>query len=61
MTAILGRLWVGCQYQIVVVNTTTLEIEVGGDLFCKYGSQHENEAHGINQGPVPVNNSRFTA
>lgn len=28
MTAILGRLWVGCQSQVVVVNTSTLEIEV---------------------------------
>ena len=29
MTAVLGRLWVGCNNQVVVVNTTTLEIEVG--------------------------------
>lgn len=28
MTAVLGRLWVGCNNQVIVLNTTTLEIEV---------------------------------
>ena len=38
MTAVAGRVWCGCQHQVILVNATTLKIEVSTFYFFEFCS-----------------------